>query len=262
MAQGSFGEIKVFEDFIAHAMEDIDTGAAWTETGVTRAGALAFASVNEGSIAWTVDEPGGVLAITTDTADNDNAALLVGKFKPADGGMQMECRFKVGDVAATQLAVFAGFTETLALDTPVMPAERATATTTYNGTGGMLGALFDSDSTILRFFGVAGDGGAALATKDRLGAVGSANGVDAGNTMTADRWYIVRVEMGPDGKGRVYLGDIDGGDELQLVCETTAAVGTSDLFYAVLMIENRAGGAEVLEVDYFYARGWRDWSAS
>ncbi len=93
---------------------------------------LGFTSVNEGSFASTVDESGGILAITTDTADNDNAALIAGKFAPRDGPMWLSARFKYSNVDSS---IFVGFAETMALDTPVMPAEFATATMTYNPGG-------------------------------------------------------------------------------------------------------------------------------
>ncbi len=118
-------------------------------------GGIGFTSVNEGSFASTVDESGGVLAITTDTADNDNAALIAGKFAPHDGKMVMHARFKISDV--TTDAVFVGFAETMALDTPVMPAEFATATMAYNP-GGMVGFSFDADGTTDDFRAVMGDG--------------------------------------------------------------------------------------------------------
>jgi hypothetical protein len=41
----------------------------------------------------------------------------------------------------------------------------------------------------------------------------------------------------------------------------TGAITASDLFYAVLMIENREAAAKEFEVDYVYARGFRDWTA-
>ena len=40
---------------------------------------------------------------------------------------------------------------------------------------------------------------------------------------------------------------------------TGTLLTSTDLFYAVLMIENRSAAANVLEVDYFYGEGGRDW---
>ena len=254
MPQGSFGEIKVFEDFLHFEDNIAATGVATGivfGTGYVSVGELGLVSVNEGSLAWTIDEPGGILAITTDTGDDDNAALLAGPFARSDGGMQMECRFKIDNVT-TESAIFAGFTETLAFDTPVMPAEFATATMTYNGTGAMAGIQFDIDGTTDDFRAVVADAAATVAGV-------AAAGVRANATLTVDAWYIVRVEIYPDGRAQVLFGDAnDNKTGLAVVATSTGAL-PNERMYAVLMVENRTGAANVLEVDYFYARGWRDW---
>ena len=270
MTRGNWkAELRVEEDFLHFEDNIAGTGTAtaivWG-TGYVSVGELGLVSVGEGSLAWTIDEPGGILAITTDVNDNENAFLVAGRFQPGNGvavgnqggGCWMETRFKFNDVAAAGVAVYAGFTETLAFDTPVMPAEFATATMTYNGTGGMMGALFDADATTLDFRALAGDAAA--------GAGGSGTtGVRANETMTADEWYIVRVEIGPDGNGMVYVGH--KGEALDLIAAANAIQGNSwtavpitntDQFYATLGVENRSANAKVLEVDSFYARGWRD----
>ena len=130
MPQGGYGRIRVWDDFLGPD-NDLTYGS-----GTVKVGNFGFVSEHEGSFEWTIDEPGGIVAITLDTADNDNAALFAGTFKPSDGGMTMEARFKVSTLNS---AIYVGFTETLALGTPVMPAEFATATMTYNGSGGMIG---------------------------------------------------------------------------------------------------------------------------
>lgn len=262
MAQGSRGKVHVFNDFTG--------GAGTSAAGVPLAadnvmgGGVGLIGVNEGVLALTVDEDGGILAITTDTADNDNQALYAGTFKPASGGMWMEARLKVVDsVASARAAVFVGFSETLALDTPVMPAETATVTTTYNGTGGMAGFVLDSDATTIAWRFVAGDAGVALATVDHLNAAGGAIGITANTeTLTADRWYLFRVEITPAGIARGYFGDIGSGSQMKFVGKNTTALGTTDCFHAVALIENRSGANEILEVDYFEAEGYRDWAAT
>lgn len=245
---GSFGKIEVFNDFLG-----IYDSVVWGATNLVSGdglGGWGFTSVNEGSFASTVDEPGGILAITTDTADNDNAALIVGKFKPADGVMTMETRLKY---SSTDTSVFVGFSETMALDTPVMPAEFATTTMTYNGTGGMVGIQYDVDGTTDDWRALMGDGGAAAGTLTRANA-----------TVTADRWATIRVVMYPDTSAEVWLSDVghlasNGQPYMRLIKKFAAGLTATDLFYAVIMAENRSGNARVLEVDYAYACGGRDW---
>ena len=260
MAQGSRGKTYIFEDMFGGFAD-----GAWAATGVGQVGQMLFTSVNEGALAPTLDEPGGILAVTTDVGDDDNWAGFAGGFKPADGGMWMETRLKIVDsVAATRAAVWVGFAETLSLTTPVMPFETATATTTYNGTGGMAGFGFDSDATDIDFRFAAGDAGAALATAAGQvgGAVGAALGIRTNGTMTADRWMIFRVEVRPDGLARGWYGGIDTGNELRFIGRSTAALGTGDTFHAVVMIENRAAANEILEIDYVEIEGNRDWLAT
>ena len=143
MSRGNYrGEYRVDEDFLNFedniAATGVATGIVWG-TGFVSVGSVGLVSVNEGSLAWTVDEPGGILAITTDTGDDDNACLIGGVFEPGvdgigGGGCSTESRFKHNTTGTVQLALYAGFSETLNFTTPVMPAEFATATMTYNGT--------------------------------------------------------------------------------------------------------------------------------
>ena len=242
MAIGNFGRIRVFEDFLAP-----DTALTWSASP-QRLGQVGQVSVNEGSFAHTVDEPGGILACTTDNADDDNVALYAGPFKPADGGCVMEARFKRPDVSET--AVFCGFSETLAADTPVCPAEAtgATPTLTINGSGGMAGMLDDQDCTTKDWRAVAGDGG-AVASK-----LTTATGTRANAASVDDEWDVVRVEIDVNGDAKIYH---DG----KLIDDVKACVTPGDVQHAVLLAESRTtGGADVLEVDYFFAEGGRDWA--
>ena len=219
-------------------------------------GGISLIGVNEGSIASTIDETGGILAITTDTGDNDNHALVAGVFSPRDGTITVNGRWKVNNL---DCAVFFGLAETMAYDTPVMPAEFATATMTYNP-GGMVGFNYDADGTTDDYRAVMGDGSAAIA--------GSGNGTRANADVTVDQWIEGKIELFPDGSANCWLGtaadkNVDGEVNLKLVKSFTAKDGTlltpTDVFHAVLMIENRSGNARVLEVDLFEGFGSRDW---
>lgn len=215
---------------------------------------IGFTSVNEGSFASTVDEPGGILAITTDTGDDDNAFLIAGPFFARDGGMEMSARFKYSNV---DCAILVGFQETVSLTTPVMGAEFATATMTYNNIGNVVGFNYDVDGTTDDFRAVMGDGQAALSD--------SGNGVRANATVTADRYFEVEVYVGVTGIAECWLSDIghvDGDTTPTLRLIKRFSTGTlttaSDPLFATLGIENRSGAARVLEVDYFGAKGYRD----
>ena len=247
------GKIYWGSDFTS-IYDSVVWGASNLVAGEGIGGGLGFASVNEGSFASTVDEAGGILAITTDTADNDNAVLMAGKFAPRDGLMVLRARFKYSNV---DCAIFVGFAETMALDTPVMPAEFATATMTYNP-GGLVGLSYDVDGSTDDFRAVYGDGSGAASD--------SANGIVAGATVTADRWFEVVVLLNPDGTAECWLGhsgSVNSRNFESLTMVKRFTVGTllttTDLFYGVLMIENRSGNARSLEVDYLEGEAGRDW---
>ena len=236
--QSGRGRIKIEEDFAG-----IDPDYVWAVGGF-QIGDVSVTSVNEGTIESTVDEPNGVVAITTDTGDDDNVALYVGPGRPQDGAMTIVARIKSN--SATLGSWFVGFTETLDKATPVMPAEFATATMTYNGTGGMLGLQWDSDGTVKDWRAVLGDGGAAKSD--------SGNGVVAGDTMVADKYDIVRVILFPNGGGECYLNE-----KLIKKFTTGTLLTPTDLFHPVVMYENRSAAARVVEIDFIdveYGRKW------
>ena len=241
--QSQFGSVEVFEDFLVPQNDE-----TWVAGGFNL-GNVSITSVNEGTVQYTVDEPNGVVAFTTDTADNDNVALYAGVFSPAEGPLVMEARFKQNDI--TLGAIFCGFSQTLAIDTPVMPGEYATTTLTYNGTGSMSGMLWDPDGTANDWRSVFGDAGAKASGSATGGTV--ANSGDAKDAVN-DVYDIVRVEVDPSGTSRSYLNGV-------LIEEVVGAYATTtDNLHAVLMLENRSAAARVLEVDYFYACANRDWA--
>jgi len=252
MPRGNFGEIRAFNDFTG-SYEDV----TWASTSVDLGGGWGMVSENEGTLNQIVDEPGGILEFLTDTGDNDNVALYAGPFKPSDGGVVMEARFKVAD--DLNVAFFAGFTETLAMGTPVMPAEYATLTMAINGSGGVAGLQYDLDGNAPDVFRPAsGDGGAVTGTNKNGTAITATTTTSSGQTVTLDKFVVARVEISPSGRIEYLLA---ADKELTLVESITGAITASDVFYAVLMCENRAAAAHNFQVDYVYARGFRDWTA-
>ena len=242
MPQGSKGAITFGNDFIgAHG----DT--TWGTGEVDLGGGVGMVSVNEGTLNTVTDESGGVLQFLTDTGDDDNICLLAGPFDPSQGPLTIEARFKIAD-SITLGAVFCGFSEPMALDTPVMPAEFATVTMTYNGSGGLVGLVWDPDATTNAWKAVCGDGGAVSGSADF-----GANGTDATDAMVLDEFDIVRVVLHPGGNAEVLHDD-------ETVVSGPTGLTMTDLFYAVLMCENRSAAAEEFEVDYFGGEAVRDWT--
>ena len=242
MPQGSRGRIIVDQDFTG-GFGDITWGTGEVDLG----NGLGLVSVNEGTINTVADEANGVVEFLTDTGDNDNCALYAGKFSIDNGGAVIEARFKVADDLG--VGIFVGFTETLALDTPVLPAEFATATMTYNGTGGMVGAQYDDDGTTDGWRAVMGDGGAAISD--------SGNGIlSRAAAPAADTYQLVRVEIFSSGGGLVTVDE-----KVIKKFDTGTLLTATDNFYGVLMVENRSAAARNVQVDYVYMNGRRDWTA-
>ena len=242
MPQGSRGRIIVDQDFTG-GFGDITWGAGEVDLG----NGLGLVSVNEGTINTVADEANGVVEFLTDTGDNDNCALYAGQFSIDNGGAVIEARFKVADDLG--VGIFVGFTETLALDTPVLPAEFATATMTYNGTGGMVGAQYDLDGTTDGWRAVMGDGGAAISD--------SSNGIlSSAAAPAADTYQLVRVEIFSSGGGLVTVDE-----KVIKKFDTGTLLTATDNFYGVLMVENRTAAARNVQVDYVYMNANRDWTA-
>jgi hypothetical protein len=71
--------------------------------------------------------------------------------------------------------------------------------------------------------------------------------------MVVDEYDIVRVILYPSGYAEVWHDE-------ELVVGGATGLTASDLVYAVLMCENRSAAAIEFEVDYFHAKGQRDFT--
>jgi len=245
MGQGTNGRIEVYEHFMS------PTADSYLDVA-QRIGTQGVMAVNIGApvFAGVVDEPGGIQSITTDTTDNDNVALYIGPFVAGDGGVWMEARLKTD--AITDNAVFVGFTEILDASTPVMPAEFATESFVYSSTGSIIGLQFDKDATTPDW--------RACATNDQSYSIDCDSLATAAlNPPVADKFDVIRVEVDPDGNGEVWLGE-DAGALKSVKRFTTNPIQTTVVLFATVMIENRADAAAVMEVDYFNAGGYIDWT--
>lgn len=239
--QGSFGRVRVFEDFLG---SNVNEDPVVTFNNLS--GSLGTIAVATATAVNVVDEPGGIISITTGVTDDNNAAIYAGVFKPADGGCVMEARFKIA--AITTSAVFCGFSETLAVTTPVMPAEFNGTTLDFVATGNVCGLVHDSDATTDDWRAVFGNDNVVISTTD-------ANGTRAYEAPVNDEWDVVRVEVGADGDAWCYLNG-------RLIKKCANAVTTTDILHAILMIEDRVGSGSTIECDYFFAEGGRDWTDS
>lgn len=245
--QGSRSRVQWGSDFVG-----VYTDMVWG-TGQLAAtfDGLGFTSVNEGSFASIRTLPDGVLAVTTDTGDDDNAFFVGPPMKPANGEGWCEARFRTN--SATLGAIYMGYTSVLAIDTPIMPAEFATATMTYNASATQAGLNIDTDGTIVDARAVFANAGVVLSNAD-------ANGTRAYDTLAANEWMIARIEVRPNGSALVKFGH--AGEQLRVVKEITSGLPTGTLLFPCLGFENRSAAARVFSVDYFFGGNDRDWTNS
>ena len=256
MSQDVFSTIGFFEDFLAPFD---DSGVAIVDAdGLIYGNNVRLVAVSgDVTVDTTVDEPGGVMSITGAGAAADGLAIISSKFCPNDGTISMGARFKYATGADVRL--FVGWAETVDRDEPVNPATVSGTTLTVNNSGETFGVYYDTGATTDDFRAIATNG-SAIDSATGLGTLGAR----ANAALTADSWNVVRVEVDQNGVGRVYLGNAandPSGTGPKLVYTLPAGYLTTTAQYTpyVLLAANSTGD-ETMEVDYYWARGSRDWT--
>ena len=271
--QSVFGKINIFEDFTGYtastAIADATAGTRWNNISLV-------AISGQTDIINGVTAPNGILTATGAGGAADGLAILGSPFRPdRNGTIVMEARFK--GASATDLRVFCGWQETIAYDDTVNPFTLSGTTLTDNDGGEVVGFYTDTAATTDDFrFASSSAGAIDSSAAVRCGpmvaglnsnatTIGSL-GIRSGVTLTADSWYIARVEVDPDGTARGYFGHttMNGGGNKGLVLVATLAPGTittSALLVPHLHLAASSTGDPLLSVDYFGATGNRDWTA-
>ena len=265
--QSVFGKIQVFEDFGGYAASATISDA----TAGTRYNDLTLIAIS-GDVAFvgTVDESGGVGSFSGAAGAADGIAITSGMvFQPSTNGtIVMEARFKGG--SATDFRCFVGWQETVSLSETVNPFTLSGTTLTSNDGGNVVGFYADTGATTDDFRFHASLDGSELTTAAVVAPLSpstttlGALGVRANATLTADSFYIARVEIDPNGEARGYFGHTSMANDngLTLVARLKAgALDQTALYYPLLMLVAESTGDPLFEVDYFGATGNRDWSA-
>jgi len=269
--QSVFGKIQVFEDFHGYAA----TASIADATAGTRYNDICLVAIS-GAVDFilTVDESGGVASFSGAAGAADGIAILGSPMQPSTNGtLVMEARFK--GASATDLRVFCGFQETISFTETVNPFTLSGTTLTANDGGEVVGFYTDTAATTddFRFMssstGVADTsalvrcGGAVASLNSNATTLGSL-GIRAGCTLTADSWYIARVEVDPSGEARGYFGHTSMANSNGLTLVATIPAGTitrTALLFPHLHLAASSTGDPLLECDYFGAVGNRDWAA-
>src|SRR3990170_272028 len=237
--QDEFGRLGFFEDFGGYVPSTTVSDAT-----VIRYNDLLVAAVSGDTIILsTVDESGGVISINGAAGAGDGLALIGLPMQPSSNGtLRMGARFK--GASATDLRVFVGFAETVAVAEPVNPFTLSGTTLTSNDAGNAVGFYTDTSATDDDFrFHYSLDGAEATTAALDFAREGSttlgALGIRAGCTITADSWYVAKVEIAPSGKCSGYFGGPGMGNQLGLTPVAELRAGTFDqtaLVYPVLYL--------------------------
>jgi len=264
--QSAYGRLAIFEDFAGYQASATISDA----TGGTLYNDLTLIAIS-GDVAWVnvVDESGGVGSFSGAAGAGDGIAITTGMvFQPSTNGpIAMEARFKKG--SATDLQIFVGWQETVSLSETVNPFTLSGTTLTSNNGGNVVGFYADSTATTddFRFHSsLDGTESTTAALKYALGGATTLGdlGVRCNATLTADSYYIARLEIDPDGAARGYFGHTSMANKEGLTLIAHMKAGTLDqtaLYYPLLLMVDASTGDTLDEVDYFAAKGNRDWAA-
>lgn len=271
--QDSFGKIGAFEDFI-RPFEDTDTTIVDAD-GLMYNNTLIVAISGDVAANSTVDESNGVIQFSGAGGAGDGIALLQAPMRPdRNGTIVVGGRCKTSSV--TDFRFFGGFVQTVDRDETVAPFSLSGTTLTANSVGETVGFYFDSAATTDDFrlmsasAGVADTAAAVRVGEKVRGISGQATttlgslGVRCGVTPTADKYWVWKVELDPDGTVRGWFGDETMANTTGLTLIGTIAAGAlsaSVLYFPMQFMVAVSTGDPLLEVDYFYSNGNRYWVA-
>lgn len=260
MAKGvGHGRVVIFEDF--------ESAIATTLSDATeyRFNDIRMAAIS-GNVAQdiVVTAANGISTFSGAAGAGDGVALYAMPFQPStQGTISMEARFKTS--ALTSYGFFAGFQETVAVAEPVNPFTLSGTTLTSNDGGNVFGAYYDTAATTddVRVH-VSVDGTELTTALTENGVAYGALGVRANTTLVAAKWNYIRVEIDPDGAGRVFWSDMTlcpRNDGPKLIATLKAGnLDTTALYHPILTLVDPSTNDPLHSVDFIGASGGRDWS--
>lgn len=263
MIQGGRGKIEVFEDFngiaAAATISDATAGTRYNDITI-------IAVSGDVAMDHTVDEGGGVASFSGAAGAADGVVITTSPCIPSGNGtMIVEARCKVS--AVTDYRFFCGFQQTVSLSETVNPFTLNGTTLTANAAGEVVGFYYDTQATTDDFRFMAGSNSAASTAAALDYALGGATtlgslGVRTNTTLTADRWFIARVELDADGTARGYFGDETMANVNGLTHIATLKAGdlsTTVAYFPIVQMLEQSTGDPTHEIDYFLFRANRDW---
>ncbi len=262
--QDNFGRLGFFEDFHGYeASQTLSDATAYQYNDITLApmsGDLTYINI--------VDETGGVAGFTPDAGNAADGIVMYGApmIPSSNGLLRMGVRFKGS--SATDMRIFCGWQETVSAAEPVNPFTLSGTTLTSNNTGQTVGFYTDTSADTDDFrFHASSDGteattaalSAAIDGSTTLGALG----IRSVATVTADSWVTLRVEIDVAGGAEGWAGAIGMADQnglSQIAHMKSGSLDADALYFPIFHFVAASTGSPRAEVDYFWAKGSRDWS--
>lgn len=224
LASTTFTKVTLFDDFLGDVLADPWNAVEGSDTDATQL-------VLAGGI-------GGILRLTSgnDDANGTQATDASGvtsylNWQASNGGLMMQARIKVSRI--TNAYIFAGFTDVITAELPVISA--ASANTITTNASDAVGFMFDTNMTT-----------------DNWWLVGVANNTDAtaqnaGSAPVADDFVTLTVKVDTSGRAFFYIGGTQVGTMM-----TGAVTATVDLTPCVYVSNADGTSAVTLDVDYIH----------
>ncbi len=273
--QDDFGRIGTFEDFI-RPFEDTDTTIVDAD-GLMFNDTLIIAISGDVTANGTQDEPNGVIALSGAGGAGDGFVMIQSAMRPDRNAPMVVGGRCTSANTTTDFRFFGGFASTADRDETVIPFSLSGTTLTANNAGEAVGFYFDTAATTDDFRFMSSTAGAADTTApvtigSKVAGFNTAGattlgslGIRAGAVPVADKYWVWRVEMDPDGTVRGYLGDESMANSpkgLQLIATLrTGPMSVTTMYFPFTAMIDVSTGDVLHEVDYFYSKGNRYWGA-
>ena len=255
------GNIGFFEDFQSAIVQTLSDATQYRYNDIRL-----IAISGDVDMTITVDEPNGIAGFSGAGGAADGIGLTSAPMCPSlNGIITMETRFKLS--LLTTWGGFIGWQETVNMAEIVNPFTLSGTTLTSNNGGNAFGIYYDTtaDTDDWRVHAsIDGTEGTTATVTNSTGTVTTlgALGIRANAVPVVDSFMYIRVEIDPDGAGRVYYGDISTAPSNtgpKLVASLAAGyLDTAALYHPVVILVDPSTNDPTWEVDYFGATGGRD----
>lgn len=246
-AQSGKGKIRLFNDFFGAASSILTLTSVTEPAGDFYIGGCGIDGTDGGSAYLGSDSLNGVVRLTSSATDQD--FCFIGTDVSFDVALMapIVIEARVSLPATSARAIFIGLTSILTYNEPIGDIIDKSSATVGTYTAELAGFWQSSELTDSTDWIMVYNGGAATAQT-------TVANIDAGVTITAGAFQVLRLEVDNNGTARWY---IDG-----VLKQTVAgAVSTTTDFAVCCGVGSNTTTAGTLDVDYLLVEANRDWNA-